>query len=57
MARPLAWTDAAGRVIYIGKIQGRKTLKRINPLITDTQKTPFTGAGKPGPLRENLAGF
>ena len=35
----------------------KKTLKRINKLISDTQRTPFEGIGKPEPLKENLAGF
>lgn len=37
--------------------QDRKTLKRINKLISDTQRSPFEGIGKPEPLRENLSGF
>jgi toxin YoeB len=37
--------------------QDRKTLKRINTLINDTLRQPFSGIGKPEPLRENLAGF
>jgi len=37
--------------------QDRKTLKRINKLIKDTQRTPFEGIGKPEPLKENLSGF
>jgi len=37
--------------------QDRKTLKRINKLIIDTQRDPFEGIGKPEPLKENLAGF
>lgn len=37
----------------------KKTLKRINRLITDThtQRSPFEGLGKPEPLKENLSGF
>jgi toxin YoeB len=34
-----------------------KTLKRTNGLITDAMRRPFTGIGKPEPLRENLSGF
>lgn len=37
--------------------QDKKTLKRINKLITDAQRSPFTGIGKPEPLKENLSGF
>jgi len=35
----------------------KKTLKRINRLIQDTQRCAFEGIGKPEPFKENLAGF
>jgi len=35
----------------------RKTLRRINALIREIQRTPFEGAGSPEPLRHDLAGF
>lgn len=34
----------------------RATLKRINRLIDDALRDPFTGIGKPEPLRHMLAG-
>jgi toxin YoeB len=34
-----------------------KVLKRINRLIKEIQRTPFEGAGKPEPLKENLSGW
>ncbi|MET9372749.1 Txe/YoeB family addiction module toxin [Streptomyces sp. NPDC003035] len=34
-----------------------KILKRINRLIKEIQRTPFEGAGKPEPLKENLSGW
>ncbi|MFJ6757153.1 Txe/YoeB family addiction module toxin [Streptomyces sp. NPDC091273] len=36
---------------------GPKLLKRINRLIKEIQRTPFEGAGKPEPLKENLSGW
>lgn len=36
--------------------QDRKTLKRINALITDALRDPFAGIGKPEPLRHVLSG-
>jgi len=57
MSRQLAWTDAAWGDYLYWQGQDKKTLKRINKLITDTKRTPFTGLGKPEPLRENLSGF
>lgn len=37
--------------------QDKKTLKRINLLLTDVQRNGFTGLGKPEPLKENLSGY
>jgi toxin YoeB len=37
--------------------QDRKTLKRINALITTAARKPFVGLGKPEPLRGNLSGY
>lgn len=36
--------------------EDRKTLKRINQLIADALRDPFTGIGKPEPLRHVLTG-
>lgn len=49
---PDAWDDY---VYWQG--QDRKTLKRINQLIRETQRTPFEGIGKPEALKANLSGF
>jgi toxin YoeB len=34
-----------------------QTLKRLNELIKECQRTPFTGTGKPEPLRGDLKGW
>ena len=57
MSRMLAWTDDAWNDYLYWQGQDKKTLKRINKLITDTKRSPFEGIGKPEPLKENLAGF
>lgn len=57
MSRKLAWTDEAWSDYVYWQTQDKKTLKRINRLITDTKRDPFGGIGKPEPLRENLSGF
>lgn len=57
MSRLLSWTDEAWRDYLYWQGQDRKTLRRINKLIGDAKRSPFTGVGKPEPLRENLAGF
>lgn len=57
MTRRLAWTAEAWADYLDWQRQDRKTLQRINVLVNDALRTPFTGLGKPEPLRENLAGF
>jgi len=57
MIEILAWTKEAWKDYVYWQSQDRKTLKRINKLIVDTQRTPFEGIGKPEPLIENLSGF
>ena len=37
--------------------QDRKTLRKINTLIKECLRTPFTGTGKPEPLRGELSGW
>ncbi len=57
MSRKLAWTEEVWSDYLYWQSQDRKTLKRINRLIEETRREPFTGIGKPEPLRENLSGF
>ena len=35
----------------------KKIIKRIKKLIADIQNTPFTGIGKPEPLKHHLSGY
>lgn len=37
--------------------QDRKVLKKINTLIKECLRTPFSGTGKPEPLKGDLAGW
>jgi len=55
--RLLSWTDEAWKSYVYWQTQDKKTLRRINKLITDVQRSPFEGMGKPEPLKENLSGF
>ncbi|HMU86366.1 MAG TPA: Txe/YoeB family addiction module toxin [Agitococcus sp.] len=57
MTRLLAWTDEAWSDYVYWQAQDKKTLKRINLLITDCKRSPFEGIGKPEALKENLSGF
>jgi len=52
-----SWTDEAWNDYLYWQTQDKKTLKRINKLITDVKRSPFEGIGKPEPLKENLSGF
>lgn len=57
MIDKLAWTHEAWADYLYWQGQDKKTLKRINKLIADTQRNPFEGLGKPEPLKENLSGL
>lgn len=35
----------------------KKTLRRINQIIKDIQRTPFSGIGKPEALKHQLSGY
>ncbi|MCZ2722221.1 Txe/YoeB family addiction module toxin [Marinomonas sp. 15G1-11] len=56
-SRLLCWTDEAWNDYVYWQGQDKKTLKRINKLISDTKRSPFEGIGKPESLKENLSGF
>jgi toxin YoeB len=49
---PYAWED----YLY-WRPQDKKTLRRVNVLIQETQREPFEGIGKPEPLKGNLSGY
>ncbi|EME0812716.1 Txe/YoeB family addiction module toxin [Vibrio vulnificus] len=56
-SRLLSWTDESWNDYVYWQTQDKKTLKRINKIITDVKRSPFEGIGKPEPLKENLSGF
>ena len=49
---PGAWQD----YLYWARTDGR-VRDKINSLIEDIQRHPFSGLGKPEPLKRNLKGF
>lgn len=51
------WSDEAWEDYLDGQMQDKKTLRRINLLIKDAERNPYTGLGKPEPLRGDLSGF
>ena len=48
-----AWTDDAWADYLYWQTQDKKTLKRINDLLKDIDRHPFSGIGKPEPLKGN----
>ena len=48
---PEAWED-----ILFWSENDHKKLKKILALIDEIRKTPFSGTGKPEPLKHNLSG-
>lgn len=44
--------DAWDEYLY-WQTQDKKTLRKINSLLKDIQRNPFTGEGKPEPLKGN----
>lgn len=53
----LLWEDRAWDDYLYWQTQDKKTLKRINLLIKDIQRSTFEGIGKPEPLKGNLTGL
>lgn len=53
----LLWEERAWEDYLYWQTQDKKTLKRINALIREIQRTPFDGIGKPEPLKGNLSGM
>lgn len=37
--------------------EDKRTLRKINALVKDIMRTPFSGIGKPEPLKHELAGY
>lgn len=52
-----SWYDKAWDDYLYWQSQDKKTLKRINQLIRDTERDPFNGIGKPEPLKGDLSDF
>lgn len=52
----ILFTEAAWEEYLYWQNYDKKTLKRINELIKACQREPFSGIGKPEPLRFELSG-
>lgn len=51
------WTDRGWDDYLYWQTQDKKTLRKINQLITDIERNGYTGIGKPEPLRGDLSGW
>jgi toxin YoeB len=51
------WWDEAWDDYLYWQVQDKKTLKRINKLISDIDSHPFEGIGKPEPLKYEYHGY
>lgn len=52
----LVWQTGAWEDYLYWQQTDKQMLKRINELIKDTLRNPFSGIGKPEPLKGNWAG-
>ena len=51
------WSDNAWEDYLYWQTQDRKTLKRINELLRDIERDPFSGIGKPEALKYEWQGY
>ena len=56
MSGEIYWTKEAAKDLEYWKKNNRKVAKRIAKLIESIRTNPFTGIGKPEPLRFTLSG-
>ena len=53
----LIFADAAWDDYLYWQQQDRRMVERINKLIKEAQREPYSGIGKPEPLKHALAGY
>lgn len=53
----LIFADSAWEDYLYWQQHDKRMVDRINKLIGETQREPYTGVGKPEPLKHALAGF
>jgi toxin YoeB len=51
------WHDKAWDEYIEWQLEDKKTLRRINMLLKDIDRNPFSGLGKPEPLKGNKRGY
>jgi len=53
----LLWTEDGWSDYLHWQSNDSKMLARVNELIREVRKNPFSGLGKPEPLKENMRGW
>lgn len=53
----IMWFEQAWEEYLYWQTQDKKTLKRINKLLTDIDRNGYDCIGKPEPLKGNLSGY
>ena len=53
----IIWLTGAWEDYLYWQQQDKKTLKKINSLIQEIARTPFSGRGNPEPLKHALSGW
>lgn len=53
----LIWSEKSWDDYLYWQQTDKQTLKKINALIKDIQREPFSGIGKPEPLKHQYSGF
>ena len=53
----LIFSEKAWEQYLFWQADDRKVLRRINELIKECMRMPFTGTGKPEPLKGELSGY
>ena len=53
----ISFTPTAWKQSLFWQQEDKRTLKRIRALLTDMQRNPFEGTGKPEPLNHELSGL
>ena len=53
----IVFTEQAWQDYLYWQTQDKKTLRRINQLLTDISRNGYTGIGKPEPLKHDLTGY
>ena len=53
----ITFTEQAFQEYLYWQMQDKKTLKKINSMLKDIARNPYTGTGKPESLKGSLGGY